>query len=260
MRTLTAVCLAVASAVSVYAETPSKNTSYLSALDESAPQVIFGGEWTTKITLTNLRASAVEFPIAFYGPDGRAQQVPILGRTTASSYRVSIPARGQVTLETPYDTSAPGRTGWAQVDVPCTTSGPDTCGRVAGTVTLRNRNATRPDFEAVFQFRHFSDQIILPIDNTAGHSTVLMIVNESSFREDTITVSFRDQNGSRVHLDQFTLGPRATLLVNVAEKWPQTANFKGVADFTSGETSMILTGLRINPTNSFTPIEGFEPL
>lgn len=245
-------------ACAAVAETPRKGASYLSSSDETIPQIIFGGEWSTKLTFTNLRSTTVDVPVAFYGADGRALAVPFIGRPTGTSQRVTIPAGGQVTLET-QSTSNSSTTGWGEADIPCTGSS-DSCGQVAIMSTLRNRNSTRPDFEAVFHARSSGDKAILPIDNSAGHSTVLMIVNDSSFRTETITVAFRDQSGARVHLDQFTLPIRGTILVNVAEKWPVAASLIGTADFTAQNSSMVLTALRINPTNSFTPIEAFEPL
>lgn len=202
----------------------------------------------------------VEFPLSFYGQDGRPLSISFVGRAGAATHRVSIPARGQVILETPIETSGRTSVGWGAMDVPCSTASNDSCGLVAGVVTLRNRNPVRPDFEATFSFRSSTDRTVVPIDNAGGHGTVLFLLNDSQFRTESVTVAFRDQSGTRILLDQFEVPVRNTLLVNVAERWPALSAMRGTADFVGERSSLIVIGLRINPTNSFAAVEGTHPL
>lgn len=230
----------------------------LSSSNETVPQVIFGGEWTTRLTFVNTRSSAVKFPVQFFGADGRALVVPAVGIGSFSAFELTIPAGGQVSVETAYAPDSPTRTGTAYADIPCTVEPEDACGRIAGIVVLKNRNATRPDFEAVFSLRSGSKRGLVAFDHVGGGGTVLMVASDTRFSTLQITAAIRDANGARVALDQFTLPPRGTTLINVAERWPQAAGIRGTVELTSVDYGLIVTGLRLNPSNSFAPLDSFE--
>ena len=230
----------------------------LSSVNETVPQVIFGGEWTTRLTFVNTRASAVKFPVQFFGADGRPLMVPAAGIGTFSAFDITIPAGGQVSIETAYAPETATKTGTAYADIPCVVEPDDACGRVAGIVMLRNRNSTRPDFEAVFSLRTGAKRGLVAFDHVAGGGTVLMVASDSRFRTLEITAAIRVANGARVALDQFTLPPRGTTLINVAERWPQSAGIRGTVELTSVDYGLIVTGLRLNSSNSFAPLDSFE--
>lgn len=232
----------------------------ISSLNETVPQVIFGGEWTTRITFINTRSSVARFPLSLFGADGRALTVPLVGvdGPPSANYQVTVPAGGQLLVETAYDPGAPTITGTAYADFPCTTTPEDACGRIAGLVMLRNRNATRPDFEAVFSLKSGTRRGLVAFDHAGGGGTVLMVASDNRFATLTITAAIRDQNGNRVALDQFTLPSRGTMLVNLAEKWPASAGIRGSIELTSDSLGLIVTGLRINPSNSFAPLNAFD--
>lgn len=161
-------------------------------------------------------------------------------------------------METEYAPNSATRIGTAYADFPCTSGADDSCGRIAGQVLLRNRNATRPDFEAVSSLRSGNQRSLLPFDNVAGHQTVLMLANADTFRQITVTAAIKDANGNRIHLDQFNMQTRSSMLINMAEKWPQSQGIRGTVELTTQSSSLILTALRINPSNSFASIEAFE--
>lgn len=241
------------------ADSKTERHERLSSVNETIPQVIFGGEWTTRITFVNTRGTAVGFPLQFYGTSGQMLNVPLVGISpVASTYTVSIPAGGQVTVETAYAPGNPTVTGSGYADVPCQVQPDDACGRVAGIITLRNRNSTRPDFEAVSSLRSGTKLALLPFDNSVGHQTVIMLTSDTRFSTLTITAAIRNSAGERVHLDQFTIAPRGTMLFNLAEKWPQSSAIRGTVEFTSPNYGLIVTALRLNPSNSFASIEAFE--
>lgn len=232
----------------------------ISALNRTAPQVIVGGEWTTRITFLNTRSSTVEFPLNFFGADGRAMIVPLIGvdGEPAARYRLTVPAGGQLSVETAYDPNTPTRTGTAFAEFPCAVQPDDACGRVAGLVMLRNRNSTRPDFEAVFSLKSGTRRGLIAFDHAGGGGTVLMIASDNSFSTMQVTAAIRDANGARVALDQFNVAPRATMLINIAERWPAAAGIRGSIELTSDAFSLIVTGLRLNASNSFAPLDAFD--
>jgi hypothetical protein len=66
-----------------------------------------------------------------------------------------------------------------------------------------------------------------------------------------IPVAFYDGNGTRFHLDQFTLAPLQHEAYALAEKWPLTRDRAGTAVFQISWGAAVL-GLRFNPTGPFT--------
>jgi hypothetical protein len=96
------------------------------------------------------------------------------------------------------------------------------------------------------------------IDNRDNES-VLMVVNDSPFASPiSFTVTCKDNMGKIVPLDQITLAQNASMIFNLKEKWPILEKFVGAVEFTSANSTIVLSAIRINPTNSFTPLPTFE--
>lgn len=228
--------------------------------DEILPQVIFGGDWKTIITLMSLRETKVTLPLEFYDQQGQPMSAPFSGRTPASKLDVTIEAGGSVTLET--DQPSATSVGWGRVDISCpgSISSAD-CFNVYGTVILRNRAPGRPDYEAVYPLTDDTRRSIIQVDNKDFFETLIFVVNTGTFSFSSpidVTVAFRDEGGQRVHLDQFRVARASTQFFPLPEKYPQLRNFRGTADFTSPNGSFVVVGLRINPTNAFAGMIGFE--
>lgn len=232
----------------------------VSSLDENLPIILFGQEWTTKLTFHSFNTAPTRIPVEFFATNGQPLAVPF-NDSRASTMTVTLEPGQSTVFETAYEPSASATgVGRGKLDIPCSA---DTCGGIATTVNIRNRANGRPDFEAIFPAQGSDDRTVLPVDNSRGHSTVVMIGNDgfstSSARNATITISFRDRSNTRVHLDQFEIPNRGARLLNLSE-YSQLRDFQGVADFSAiNSFGITVVGLRINPTNSFTPILPYEP-
>ncbi len=245
------------------AEKPDRMNHLISSLAENIPQVIFGGEWTTTVVLMNTNGSPVEVEISFWnGADGQALAVPVEGVSgRASKHKVTIPANGLSQLNISDRTTNTATLAWGKADIPCSLSA--TCGGVAGEVILRNSNPTRPDFESTYRLVDDGRHLIMLYDQRDFFQTVAVVVETGflSFNNNpvAVTLAFRDEAGQRIHLDQFDMRPRTMRLINFAAAYPQTVNRRGTMEVSTAQGYLVLSGIRINPTNAFTALESFEP-
>ncbi len=186
--------------------------------------------------------------------------VQFSGNKPVSASTISIPPGETFVVSTEYNPDAEPIAGWGRMDVPCTiTSSSVFCGDVAAVVTLKNRNSTRPDFEAVLPAKEAVSHTALLVDNRKDNETVLMLVNDSTFLSPiSFKVVCKDSKGTTVLIDQITMSQNASLIFNLKERWPSLQDFVVRVEFSSSTATVVLTAIRINPTNSFTPIPTFE--
>jgi hypothetical protein len=74
-----------------------------------------------------------------------------------------------------------------------------------------------------------STDYLLPFDHTVS-STGLAVVNPDSFETITVTVTFRDEQGSQFYIDSFTRGPLAHSAFSLSERYPQSKGHRGVVE------------------------------
>lgn len=166
-----------------------------------------------------------------------------------------LPAGGSTILQTeePKDTFL----AWGVVNgLDCD----DFCRGIYGNTILRNRNATRPDFETSFPFDSgASKDTFIAFDNRNWFSTLVMLTYAEHFTfydDATITLACRNDGGSRIVLDQFKLKRGEFKFFNLVEKYPSTQATSGTCEILSNQYSVVLNGLRMNPTNAFSAIYG----
>jgi hypothetical protein len=94
-------------------------------------------------------------------------------------------------------------------------------------------------------------------DHRNGFSTVLYLVNPSTSAS-TVTLTFINQLSPTI-IQKATMGPAESPLLNLNALVPATVGLQGSLeiigrDGSGAQTGIVATGLRLNPTNSFTPL------
>lgn len=147
-------------------------------------------------------------------------------------------------------------TQYGQAFIGCSSNGCGTPG-LYGEVTLRNHNSTRPDFESVFPFEFAASVQYLLFDGTNGYTTT-MYVNNTSTSSTTVAMDVRDTNNNILTTVNFPLAASGSSIFSLHSLAPQTIGVLGTLVLRS-QSLIVATGLRVNPTNSFTPLRAFIP-
>ena len=234
------------------------NWGYLSSSAEYLPQVISGGEWTTTISLNNRNDVPVVIKISFYDAAGKAWAAPVEGKGKVSTVSVTVVGNGSAQLRISEVTNTT-TAGWAYVDIPCSTGA--TCGNVAASVALRNRNALRAqDFELSYPALAPDTEWILPFDQSAYQQMVVTVTHASTYEttKGSVTLSLRDESGNRVWSKVLDFPAKGSVIYNVAQDAKETWLKTGTLEISSTRY-MVVSALRINETGSFTPIQAVAP-
>ncbi len=222
-----------------------------SSVDDVLPHFVFSGSWNTSVTFVNFGHDPVEFPLEFFRDDGTPMMVPIADVGLFSRLDVGIAAHGSVTFETDGDPNVPTEQGWVKVDLSC-------CNNVTGLAVFRQRIGDRESEAVVPLASSLSTQSGMIFDNTAGFITGVAMVNTSAVSVATITIAFRQEDGARIHLDQFTLDPREHRAFALPNEYPETRESKGTMEFLAHGGGLALLGLRFSPRGSFTSFHSFD--
>ena len=224
------------------------------------PQLILGGEWTSDIKLSNQGSTRIPTTnVYFYDDQGNPMSATFQTTdgdiVTDTGFSFSLNS-GEVIEGSFFGTSAT-RFGHAVVGWSANGCGTD---GLYGEVTLRNRNPTRPDFESVFPFEYPTSLQYLLFDGRKGITTSLYLVNEST-HSTTISIDVVDDGNfllRTVNIPFFGLQSQILTLHVLA---PETVGAFGTLVIRSPGVSVPVTatGLRINPSNSFTPLRAFIP-
>jgi hypothetical protein len=135
-----------------------------------------------------------------------------------------------------------------------------TCGTppgVYGEVQLTNRNPTRPDFQAVFPLEMPATTQYMLFDGRAGFTTTLYGNNESTTASN-ITMEVHDTNNNILRTVNLSLPAIGSGIYTLHALSPETIGIQGTLVFRSASIATV-TGLRIDPSNSFTPLRTFIP-
>lgn len=241
-----------------------RDAIYLSGFEAILPQLIIGGEWTATIRLTNLGTEPIPPSPGFFTDHTGAPMVATFQTTsgevvTDSAFEFSIGPGGLI--EATFFGGEETLFGHAFISpVECFDRDCD----LYGEVTLKNSHPTRPDFESVFPLEDGAGVQVLLFDNRSGFSTVLYFVNPTNSALD-ISVDVLNADGERVRLlerSEFPLlGSEIASLHALA---PETIGIQGslvirASDGGGTPPPFVATALRINPTNSFTPLRTVTP-
>jgi hypothetical protein len=239
----------------------------LQGFEYSVPELVLGGEWTSIIKLTNRGTKPIPTTnVGFFDDAGRPLQAtfqsvvnsvpgPIVSST---GFSFSLGIGGMLDLTFTADTPAAFGHGFVFCSaVSCGTPG------LYGEVILRNHAVGRPDFESVFHFERPVPLQYMLFDGRNGLSTLVYVVNENTTAT-AVTMEVRDTSNVLLRTVNATLGTLSTVLRTLSDIAPETIGIEGTLVFraqnaTDGIGLITATGLRINPTNSFTPLRSFVP-
>ncbi len=225
------------------------------------PQFVIGGEWTSTIKLTNRGTrSFTAIPIELTDNTGNLMRATIQisdGRTiTDSSFTVTLPIGSVVEATFLGGTD----TQFGHAFVGCPTTGTCETPGLYGEVGLRNRNSTRPDFESIFPIEQPFEIQYLLFDGRGGFTTLLYLVNPN--QTDTgVSLDILDTANRVVRSLNLTLRARESQLQTLHALSAETIGIQGtlVIRAENSRAPIVATGLRITPSNSFTPIRAFVP-
>ena len=227
----------------------------LQGLEYVIPELIIGGDWTSTIRLTNRGTTAI--------PTTNAYFLDNVGNSLAATFQTTY---GNVVTDVGFSFSLPPGTMVEATFVGSTTAFGhaviDCCSEhgIYGEVVLRDRNATRPDFESVFPLeRPYALQCML-FDGRNGLSTVLYLVNES-ISTNQVAIDVVDVNNRILRTVNVAFTGLSSQIMTLGAIAPETIGIQGTLIIRGqGSTGLVTaTGLRINPSNSFTPLRAFVP-
>lgn len=242
------------------------NAISLQPLENFVPELIIGGEWNSTIRLVN-RGTAVIPSTDLFFVDNLGNPMTVTFQVTTTNSSGEFVKGSTITTSAGFFTLQPGviaeATFFGTADVQygfafigCNVNGCSVPG-LYGEVTLRNRNSTRPDFESVFPLEQPATLQYMLFDHRAGYTSVLYLV--SPLAASTVSLEFRDPADHLIRTIQIPMGNGESKILTLHVLAPETIGKTGTLVIRSGNDFAIATALRINPTNSFTPMRTFIP-
>ena len=232
----------------------------LQGVEFVVPELIIGGEWTTTIRLTNRGKTAIPTTnVAFWDNNGKPMSATFQATSgsiiTGTGFSFFLGIGGIV--EATFIGTSTVTFGFASIG--CNANGCGTPG-LYGEATLRNRNATRPDFESVFPLEYPASVQYMLFDGRAGVTTVLYLVNSTTTAQ-TVNIDVYDVNNRLLRTVPIPMQSSASLILSLhGDLAPETVGIQGTLVIRSASTLPItITGLRINPSNSFSSMRAFIP-
>jgi hypothetical protein len=253
MRKSARVFLAITAS---FTSTAFAQQSTFSGLDGVISHVVDGDGWKTSISLNNIDAAPSQYKLSFFAENGTPLSLQTNFGTGTFVYG-TIPARGTVVVETAGTKIALSQ-GWAKMETIFVVPGPGfviTPGAtVAGTVLfLRPPTAPRPiEVSEPLDFS-LGQKWVLPFNHLNGYSSGVALVNQETFQDISVYVSFFDEAGNQIGaVDAFTLLRGNHLSFTVTDRYPQTVGRRGTIKIESSSVPLNVLGFRVSPTGFFT--------
>jgi hypothetical protein len=232
----------------------------LQGLEYVVPQLIIGGEWTSSIKLTNRGAKAIPTTNVFFVnntgvPMTTTFQASNGSIVTDTGFSFSLAVGGLIDIT--FLGGANAQFGHAIID--CSALGCGTPG-LYGEVALRNKNSTRPDFESVFPFEQPASIQYMLFDGRNGLTTTLYVVNNSTTAA-TVFLDVVDSSNRLLRTIPLSMAGLESQIQTLHVLSQETIGIEGTLVFRTQSASSFATAtaLRINPSNSFTPVRAFVP-
>lgn len=238
----------------------------LQSIETIVPQLIIGGEWNTTLKLVNRGTASIPATDLFFNDNlGNSANVTFQVATTNSAGQI---VKGSVlTTSNASFTLSPGTAieatffgtsdvKFGHILIGC---GPVTCSHpgLYGEVILRNKNPTRPDFESVFPLERPETLQYMVWDHRDGLTSVLYLV--SPLTASTVTLEFRNAANQIIRTLTIPMRDGESQILTLHALAPETIGSMGTLVIRSGTAFVVATALRINPSNSFTPVRAFIP-
>ena len=226
--------------------------------DAVISHIVDGDGWKTSVSLNNIDAGPSQYKLSFFAENGTPMSLQTnLGTGTFISG--TIPARGTVVIAT-AGTKVALSQGWAKMETIFLGPGPGfvfaTGANVAGTVLfLRPPSVSRPiEVSEPLDFS-LGQKWVLPFDHLNGYSSGVALVNQVTFQDISVFVSFFDESGSQIgSVDAFTLLRGNHLSFTVTDRYPLTVGKRGTIKIESSSVPLNVLGFRVSPTGFFTSI------
>ncbi len=219
----------------------------LQGVEFVVPELIIGGEWTTTIRLTNRGKTAIPTTNVFFidnngKPMSTTFQATSGSIVTGTGFSFFLGIGGIV--EATFIGTSTVTFGFASIG--CNANGCGTPG-LYGEATLRNL-----EYPASVQYMLF--------DGRAGVTTVLYLVNSTTTAQ-TVNIDIYDVNNKLLRTVPIPMQGSASLILSLhGDLAPETVGIQGTLVIRSGSTLPVtITGLRLNPSNSFSSMRAFIP-
>ena len=235
-----------------------RDAEVLASGEAYLPEFIIGGEWTTTLTITNL------------GTETAQNLTGYLVDNNGFPLTATINGEGSVVIDDAFILNVdPGVVfeiqfslgdgqGYGHIYLPPVMCGSADCA-IQAQVALKNSNPTRPDFESVFYLSAPETDQAMLYDHRGGFSTTLYLVNAKQ-NATTVRLTMQDDLGNVIGTQDIDMAAEATQLITLHAMFPDSIGHYGlliVKDMGNPENlgGILTTAVRINPTNSFTPLQ-----
>lgn len=233
----------------------------LQSVEYVIPQLILGGEWTSTIKFLNLGSSNIP-PTNVYFVDNTGKPMTATfqasGGSIVTDAGFSFFLNAGNMMEVTFVGGANTQFGHAIIGI-CSASG-CTPG-LYGEVTLRNHNATRPDFESVFPLEQPAPSQYMLFDGRNGNTTLLYLINETT-APSVVSIDVVNAANQLIRTVTVNMVADEAQLITLHVMAQETIGIQGKLVI-RGQNSLggfvTATALRINPSNSFTPMRAFVP-
>jgi hypothetical protein len=226
------------------------------------PELIIGGEWTSTIRLTNRGTKPIALTNVYFWDNAANPLVATFQASDGStvtgpgfSFFLGVGAITEATFVGGANTLF----GHATVD--CSSAG--ICGTpgLYAEVTLRNHNATRPDFVSVFPLEEPAPLQYMLFDGRNGITTTLYLVN-NTLGSTIVLLDVIDSSNNLLRTVPISMNAGESQILTLHVLSPETIGIQGTLAIHGTSTAAVYitaTALRIDPSNSFTPMRAFIP-
>jgi hypothetical protein len=232
----------------------------LQGLEYVIPELILGGEWTSVVKLTNRGTRAIPTTNVYF-MDNVGNPMSATFQTTSGSVITDVGFSYSLPIGSLLEVTFFGGTStqFGHAIIGCSSLGCGTPG-LYGDVTLRNRNSTRPDFESVFPLEQPAPTQYMLFDGRNGLTTVLYLDNENTTTT-FVSIDIIDDANRLIRTISLTMPSLTSQILTLHVLSQETIGIAGtlaIRGQNNNSTALITaTALRINPTNSFTPVRAW---
>jgi virginiamycin B lyase len=210
------------------------------------PQVVYGGPWTSTITITNTGSDAGSATLHFFDDYGNPLQLPLsspqgaFDAVTTNSFTAAVSPNSTLLIRISAPSTREAQEGWAQVNFIGTLSGSalfsleQAAGKQEAVVSLETRSPAG---------------FVLPFDNTNGYTNGIAVANASS-QNTMLDVIIRDSRGTIQLADSIGVGAFGHASFVLTDFFPSTAGEQGTIEFSTRDNGRPIGILELRFTST----------
>lgn len=235
------------------------------------PALIIGGEWTSSIKVLNLSGKTMPLTTLYFVDQNGAPLSATFQESTTLSDGTFLPGKtvtdtaASITLisgamiEATFFGGSTAQFGHAFFGF-CATSSNCSSAGIFAEVLLRNHNDLRPDFESIFPLEQPAASQYMLWDSRGGFSNVIYLVNHNVVA-DTAQLDMYSSSAQLIQSISVRLPGLGTQFFTLSALASAIQGQQGTMVIHGPNANSLFTviGLRINPSNSFTPERAFIP-